>query len=54
MTGANTSDTNGYVGGDVNIVFDRPTTVEEAKSGVLGDIVNISEHIQIKLTEILI
>lgn len=42
MTGANTSDTNGYVGGDVNIVFDRPTTVEEAKSGVLGDIVNIS------------
>ena len=42
MTGANTSGTNGYVGGDVNIVFDRPTTVEEAKSGVLGDIVNIS------------
>lgn len=42
MTGANTSGTGKPIGGNVTIVYDRPTDAKEVEAGKFGDCVSIS------------
>ncbi len=42
LTGGNINSSQGYVGGNVTVIYDRPTTKEEYENGKMGDIVNIS------------